>query len=186
MRPRSTINPADVVSKRHPPQLAPVFSHRLTAYKIVEHFFGLSYQKISGSNQVKNSFFRISNISVPCLHAQLRVRGRTVIINKKLWTFFGPWRRDRSQSPLCWIFRVKQIHPSTASERMTRQPPQCVTHSHRSPVTAHAARLTSCLLKKHAFVVCLPSSDCLVRLVVYNQFVTPKKCLPATFNRFLR
>ena len=85
LRPRSTINPADVVSKRHPPQLAPVaetgFSHRLTAYKIVGHFFGLSYWKISGSNQVKNSFFRISNISVPCLHAQLRVRGRTVIIS---------------------------------------------------------------------------------------------------------
>ena len=61
LRPRSTINPADVVSKRHPPQLAPVaetgFSHRLTAYKIVGHFFGLSYRKISGSNQVKNSFF---------------------------------------------------------------------------------------------------------------------------------
>ena len=154
MRPRSTINPADVVSKRHPPQLAPVaetgFSHRLTAYKIVGHFFGLSYRKISGSNQVKNSFFRISNISVPCLHAQLRVRGCTVIINKKLWTFFGPWRRDRSQSPPCWIFRVKQIHPSTASERMTRQPTQCATHSHRSPVTAHAAQMTSCLMKKHA------------------------------------
>ena len=152
MRPRSNINPAAVVSKRHPSQLAPVaetgFSHRLTAYKIVEHFFGLSNRKISGSNQVENSFFRISNISVPCLHAQLRCR--TVIINKKIWTFFGTWRRDRSQSPPCWIFRVKQIHPSTASERMTRQPPQCVTHSHRSPVTAHAARLTSCLLKKHA------------------------------------
>ena len=59
LRPRSTINPADVVSKRHPPQLTPVagFSHRLTAYKIVGHFFGLSYRKISGSNQVKNSFF---------------------------------------------------------------------------------------------------------------------------------
>ena len=81
------------------------------------HFFGPSYRKISGSNQVKNSFCRISNISVPCPHAQLR--GRTVI--KKLWTFFGPWGRDRSQSPLCWIFRVKQIHPSTASEWTTRQ-----------------------------------------------------------------
>ena len=102
--------------------LAPVsacFSHRLTAYKIVGHFFGLSYRKISGSNQVKNSFFRISNISVLCPHAQLR--GRKVI--KKLWTFFGPWGRDRFQSPPCWIFRVKQIHPSTASERTTRQVP---------------------------------------------------------------
>ena len=62
-------------------------------------------------------FFRISNISVPCPHAQLR--GRTII--KKLWTFFGPWGRDRSQSPPCWIFRVKQIHQSTVSERTTRQ-----------------------------------------------------------------
>ena len=96
------------------------FSHRLTAYKIVGHFFGLSYRKISGHiNQVKYSFFRISNISVPCPHAQLRgARGRTVI--KKLWTFLGPWGRDRSQSPPCWIFQVKHIHQSTASERTTR------------------------------------------------------------------
>ena len=93
------------------------FSHRFTAYKIVGHFFGLSYRKISGSNQVKNSFFRINNISVPCSHAQLR--GRTV--NKTLWTFFESWGRDRSQSPQCWIFRVNQINPSTASERTTRQ-----------------------------------------------------------------
>ena len=102
----------------------------------------LSYRKISGSNQPnprpilifkifltlyniiisgQNIFFRISNIPAPwpCLHAQLR--GRTVI--KKLSTFFGPWGRDSSQSPTCWIFRVKQIdlHPSTASERKTRQ-----------------------------------------------------------------
>ena len=47
------------------------FSHRLTAYKIVGHFFVLSYLNISGHNQVENSFFRISNISVPCPHAQL-------------------------------------------------------------------------------------------------------------------
>ena len=42
------------------PDLAPVpetgFSHRLTAYKIVGYFSGLSYRKISGSNQVKNIF----------------------------------------------------------------------------------------------------------------------------------
>ena len=62
-------------------------------------------------------FFRISSISVPCPHSQLG--GRTV--NKKLWTFFGPWGRDHSQSPPCWIFRLRQIHPSTASERTTRQ-----------------------------------------------------------------
>ena len=95
--------------------IAPVaetgFSLKLTAYKIVGHFFGLSYRKISGSNQVKNCFFRIINISVPCLHAQLR--SGTVI--KKLWTFFRTRGRDHSRSPPCWIFRVKQIHPSTAS-----------------------------------------------------------------------
>ena len=81
------------------------FSHRLTAHKIVGHFFGLSDRNISGSNQVENSFFRISYISVPCPHAQLS--GRAVI--KKLWTFFRPWGRDLSQSPPCWIFRVKHI-----------------------------------------------------------------------------
>ena len=94
------------------------FSHRLTAYKIVGHFFGLSYRKILGSIiRSKIGFFRISNISAPCPHGQLR--GRTVI--KQLWTFFGPLGRDRSQSPPSWIFRVKQIHSSTASERTTRQ-----------------------------------------------------------------
>ena len=92
------------------------FSHRLTAYRIVGHFSGLSYRKISGNNQVENSFIRISNISVPCPHAQLTGR----IVNKKLWTCFGLWGLDRSQSPPCLIFRVKQIHQSTASERTKR------------------------------------------------------------------
>ena len=66
----------------------------------------------------KSFFFWISNISVPCPHAQLR--GRTVI--KKLWTFLGPWGRDRSQSPPYWIFRVKQVglHQYMASGRTTR------------------------------------------------------------------
>ena len=47
-------------------------------------------------------------------------------------------------------------------------------------------RLTSYLLKKqarHQFDVCTPSSNC---IVVYNQFVTPKKCMAATVSRFLR
>ena len=89
------------------------FSHRITAYKSVGHFFGLSYWKISGSNQIKNSVVFLESVTCSGL------RGRTII--KKLWTFFGPWGRDRSMSPPCWIFRVKQIHPSTASERTTRQ-----------------------------------------------------------------
>ena len=49
------------LKKHGPPKLAPMaetgFSHRLTAYEIVAHFFGLSYRKIAGSNQVKNGFF---------------------------------------------------------------------------------------------------------------------------------
>ena len=97
--------------------LAPVaetgFSHRLTAYKISLDCHVGKYRWIIRSKIV---FFRISNISVQCPHAQLR--GRTVI--KKLWTFLGPWGRDRSQSPPCWIFWVKQIHQSTAWERATR------------------------------------------------------------------
>ena len=47
-------------------------------------------------------------------------------------------------------------------------------------------RLTSSLLKKqarHQCDVCTPSSDC---LVVYNQFVTQKKCMAATVSKFLR
>ena len=47
-------------------------------------------------------------------------------------------------------------------------------------------RLTSCLLKKqarHQCDVCTTLSDC---LVVYNQFVTLKKCMAATVNKFLR
>ena len=104
-----------------PRNLAPVaetgFSHRLTACKIVGHFFGRHIGKYRGVIRSKIVFFRISNISVSFPHAQLR--GRTVI--KKLWTFFGPWGRDRSQSSPCWIYRVKQIHQSTASERTTWQ-----------------------------------------------------------------
>ena len=71
------------------------------------------------NNQVENRLFTISNLSVPCPHAELR--GSTVI--KKLWTFHWPRGRDRSESPPCWIFRVKQIHQSTASERTARPMP---------------------------------------------------------------
>ena len=70
---------------------------------------------LPSNNQVDNIFCRISNISVTCPHAQLIFH--TVI--KKLWTFFGPWGRDRSQSlPCCktLIFRVKRIQKFTASE----------------------------------------------------------------------
>ena len=109
--------------KIDPKRVAPVVEtgsrHRLTANKIVEHLFGLSYRKISGNNQVENSFFRISNISVSWPHAQLI--GRTVIKNSlKLRIFLEPWGRDRSQSPPYWFFRVKQIHKSTISEGTTR------------------------------------------------------------------
>ena len=88
------------------------FSHRLTPHKILGHFL----KDLPPNIEVKNIFFRISNISVTCPHAQLTAR--TVLQNNR--HFFGPWVRDRSQSPPCWIFRVKQIHQSTASERATR------------------------------------------------------------------
>ena len=42
---------------RNVPRYSMGFSHILTAYKIVGHFFGLSYREISGHNQVENSFF---------------------------------------------------------------------------------------------------------------------------------
>ena len=57
----------------HGPRLTPVaetgFSHRMTVYKFVGHFFELSYRKISGHNQVKNIFsesvtFHFSNLGV--------------------------------------------------------------------------------------------------------------------------
>ena len=146
------------------------FSHRLTAYKIVGHFFGLSYRKISGHNQVKNIFFRISNISVLCPHAQLR--GRTVI--KKLWTFFWPWCRDRSQSPPCWIFRIKQIHQSTASERTTRlvswQLVVIFSHLH---ISLSSSWYTSCQRRIEIFTAVilgtLQMSSCL-SLVVWPRY----------------
>ena len=44
------------------------FSHRLTAYKIVGHFFGLSYREISLYNQVENSFLESVTFQ---LHARM-------------------------------------------------------------------------------------------------------------------
>ena len=48
-------------------------------------------------NQVDNRFIRISNIPAASSHAQLICREAV----KKLWAFFGPWGRDRSQTPPC-------------------------------------------------------------------------------------
>ena len=53
---------------------------------------------------------------------------------------------------------------------------------HKGGLKPDSFHLASCLLKKHArhqFDVRPPSSDC---LVVYNHFLTLKKCLPAVFN----
>ena len=66
------------------------------------------------------------------------------------------------------------------SNYMLRSMPISITSQHCQP------GLTSYLLKKqarHQCDVCTPSSDC---LVVYNQFVTLKKCMAATVNKFLR
>ena len=86
-------------------QVSRVQNRRIFLWTVKSEYIAASGRKIV--------FFRISNISFPCPHAQLR--DRKVI--EKLWAFFGPWGRDRSQSPACWIFRVKQIHQSTNSER---------------------------------------------------------------------
>ena len=89
------------------------FSHRLATYKIVGNFFGLSYRKYRGVIRSKLGF-----LESVTFQSHARMLSSEVA---KLWTFFGPWGRDSSQSPPSWIFRVKQIHSSTASERMTRQ-----------------------------------------------------------------
>ena len=47
----------------------------------------LSYLNRSGNNQVENSFLRISNISVPCPHAQLS--GRTQVQSLKSYGHFS-------------------------------------------------------------------------------------------------
>ena len=120
---RVTKNTTVLESERHLKmrhcRLAPVTETSVSATDCIQNrgtFLWLSYRKIRAMIRSKIVFFRISNISVPCRHAQLR--GRTV--TKKLWTFIGPWGRVRSQSPPCWIFRVKQIHQSTAWEGTTR------------------------------------------------------------------
>ena len=64
-------------------------SHRLTAYKIAGHFFGLSYLNISGNNQVENISLRISNILVLCPHAQLRVRSHWKVMD--IFRTLGSW-----------------------------------------------------------------------------------------------
>ena len=67
------------------------FSHRLTAYKIVGHFFGLSYLNISLKNQVDNRFLRISNISVH--RSQIdRVQNRETF----LWTVISEYIAEKS------------------------------------------------------------------------------------------
>ena len=87
------------------------FSHRLTAYKIVGHFFGLSYLNISGNNQV-DFFLRISIILFPPACSAQRSHS-----HQKVMDIFRTLGRYRCQSPPCWIFRVKQIHQSQSRPR---------------------------------------------------------------------
>ena len=64
------------------------FSHRLTAYKIVGHFFGLPYLNKSGNNQVDNIFFQFHARMLSSEVAQsLKSYGH--------FSDFGGW--DRSQ-----------------------------------------------------------------------------------------
>ena len=54
--------------------LAPVaetgFSHRLTTYKIVGHFFGLSYRKISGSIIIRSKIVFLESVTFQ-FHARM-------------------------------------------------------------------------------------------------------------------
>ena len=120
------------------------FRHRLTDWQISLDCHIGKYWGIIRSI----FFFRISNISVPWPHAQLRCR--TVI--KKEWTFFGPWGWGRSQSPPCWIFRVKQIHQSTASERTTRIW-QCWVKLMKTTIIYVGLRPTPKIIKMYFFYV---------------------------------
>ena len=97
------------------------FSYRLTAYKIVGHLLGLSYLHISGNNQVENIFFRISNISVLCPHAQLRAQSlKSYGHFSDLWVVIALSHRHVE------FYQVKQIHQSTVLESTTRPTPMFV------------------------------------------------------------
>ena len=96
-------------------------SHRLTTYKIVGHFFGLSYQKISGSNQV--NFFFLESVTFQFHPHMLSLE---VAQSLKSYGHFSDPGVGIVLSPRhVGFFRVKQIHPSMASERTTRQGPPC-------------------------------------------------------------
>ena len=103
---------------------------------------------------------------------------------QRLWTFFGPWGRNRSQSPSCWIFRVKQIHPSTASAR-TRLEPQ-----NQGRLQRLSSVLTLLLLKwlflffnhlKLELLTQFPASNDEKQLYLYKIF---KKLIKKLFNHF--
>ena len=53
---------------------------------------------LTSINQVVKRFIRIRNIWPTTSHVQLICRN----VIKKLWTFYGRCRGDRSQSPPCW------------------------------------------------------------------------------------
>ena len=122
---RLTKNTTVLESERHLKmrhcRLAPVaetgFSHRLTAYKIVGHFFDCHIGKYGPWSGRKYFFLESATFR---FHAGMLSSEVAHAGTKKLWTFIGPWGRVRSQSPPCWIFRVKQIHQSTAWEGTTR------------------------------------------------------------------
>ena len=89
-----------------------LYSHRLTAYKIVGNFFGLS------SREKSRKIFFLESVTFQ-FHVRM-LSSKVTQSLKSYKTFFELWGRDRSQSPPCWIFRIKQINQSTVSERTTR------------------------------------------------------------------
>ena len=138
------------------------FSHRFTAYKIVRHFSDCHIRKYPGVIRLKVVFFRISNISVPCPHAQLRVR--TV---KKLWTFFGLSGRIALSHCHVGFFRwSKYIHPRPWRGRQGKWLNSCHTQSiGRLHITTQMSEQFICfLLSQH------DGQKCFITCVVYLKF----------------
>ena len=94
------------------------FSHRLTAYKIVGHFFGMSYRKISWNNQVKKVF--LESVAFQ-FHA--RMLSSEVAQSLKIMNIFRTFGSGSLSVTALLDFSGKAnrgLHQSTASKMTTR------------------------------------------------------------------
>ena len=77
----------------HGPRLTPVaetgFSHRMTVYKFVGHFFELSYRKISGHNLVKNIFSESVTFQMLKSYGHFSNLGVGITLSHRHAGFFG-------------------------------------------------------------------------------------------------